>query len=198
MMEMKEKNQDIKNMHIQNLKKIIFLDRDGTIIEDHNYIKDLDQVHFIPGAMEALKKLQKSFLLVIVTNQSGIGRGYYTIEDFHKVNGYMMRQLERQGINIQTTLFCDHSPEANCECRKPGIKLVNDFLRKNKFSIDKKNSWMIGDKKRDIKFGENLGIKTILLKTGKAGQENEDFKVSPSFVAASLADVPDIIAGAYD
>ncbi len=183
---------------MQDKQKIIFLDRDGTIIEDHDYIKELDQVRFIPGAMDALKKLQKNFLLVIVTNQSGIGRGYYTLEDFHKVNGYMMKQLERYGINIRTTLFCEHSPEANCECRKPGIKLVDDFLRKNKIIIDKKNSWMIGDKKRDMKFGENLGIKTILVKTGKAGQENEDFKVSPTFVVASLADVPDIIAGAYD
>lgn len=196
-MKMNKKNQSSQDKQ-EDKQKIIFLDRDGTIIEDHDYIKDLDQVQFIPGSMEALKKLQKSFLLVIVTNQSGIGRGYYTIEDFHKVNGYMLKQLERQGINIRATLFCDHSPESKCECRKPGIKLAENFLRANKILIDKKKSWMIGDKKRDIKFGENLGIKTILLRTGKAGQENEDFKVNPSFVADSLADVPDIIASDYE
>lgn len=137
------------------MNKAIFLDRDGTINVEKNYLYKIEDFEFLPGVIEALNKLQDAgFLLIIITNQSGIGRGYYTENDFKKLNDWMVLTLKERGVTINAVYFCPHLPDAkilkyrtDCECRKPKLgmylKAINDF------DIDLSLSYAIGDKIRD-------------------------------------------------
>ena len=161
---------------IKKLKKMknsaIFLDRDGVINVDKDYVYRIEDLEFYKGSIETLKKLQeKGFLLFIVTNQSGIGRGYYKEEDYLNLKKEIHKRLEKNGIKIQEEVYCPHHPEINCDCRKPSSKMINDLIKK--YDIDKESSYMIGDKTSDIKAGQGAGIKTILVKTGKAGKDRK-------------------------
>jgi len=144
------------------MKKYIFLDRDGTINVDHGYVCELDKLEFIESSIEALKLLsEKGYELVIVTNQSGIGRGMFSEEKYLQFHNEFIKQL---GLNVEM-VYCPHTPDENCDCRKPALGMVD------KFEIDLENSFMVGDKISDIEFGNRLGVKTCLVKTGKAGSD---------------------------
>jgi len=148
------------------MKKIIFLDRDGTLIEDRSYICNEKDIVLFPESLIALKKLQNAnFKLVIVTNQSGIGRGYFTEKRFNDVNNYFIKLLEKEQIFIKETMYCPDTPETNCNCRKPKVGLVTNYL--NNKDIDYENSYMIGDKLSDVEFGKNLGVNQILIKNSE-------------------------------
>jgi len=142
--------------------KAIFLDRDGVINEDLDYVHKIEDFKIFPGVFEALKMLQSAgFKLIIITNQAGIGRGYYTEEDFFKLNNHMLEIFEKQGIKINEVYFCPHKPEDNCECRKPKIKFIGQAIEK--FNLDIKECWLIGDKIIDIEMGEKAGCKSLLI-----------------------------------
>ncbi|QIA07225.1 D-glycero-alpha-D-manno-heptose-1,7-bisphosphate 7-phosphatase [Draconibacterium halophilum] len=139
--------------------KALFLDRDGTINVEKNYVFRIEDFEFIPGIFELLKKYyDKGFMLFIVTNQSGIARKYYTGEDFIRLNNWMVQQFKYQGIEITKVYHCPHHPEitGNCNCRKPEPGMILQAIRE--FNIDPVNSVLIGDKKRDILAGEKAGI----------------------------------------
>lgn len=140
--------------------KAIFLDRDGTIIFDHGYIKDPNLVELLPKAKEALQLLKNAgFKIFITTNQSGVGRGMMTISDVQKVNTKMTELL---GDDLITEiLICQHDPNENCECRKPKIGLIKKVDKK--YDIDLKASYSIGDKDSDKELGINMGGKGIKL-----------------------------------
>ncbi|MHA2391832.1 MAG: D-glycero-alpha-D-manno-heptose-1,7-bisphosphate 7-phosphatase [Promethearchaeota archaeon] len=164
--------------------KAIILDRDGTLIEDKNYAYKIEDLEILPGVIEGLKILQKSFLLFIVTNQSGIGKGYYTVEDFHKFNNHLTRLLINEGIEITKTYFCPHIREDNCNCRKPRSKFSADII--NEYKIDIKDSWMIGDHPSDIQFGINAGCRTVFLTTGHGNKHVEELttlKIKPTIIS---------------
>jgi D-glycero-D-manno-heptose 1,7-bisphosphate phosphatase len=148
------------------MQKAVFLDRDGVINKEKNYLYKIEDFEFIDGVIPALKYLQdKKYLLFIITNQSGINRGYYSIQDFHKLTSWMLQKLSQQNITIQEVKFCPHKPDENCNCRKPKIGMIEDILKK--YDIDLKQSWLIGDKKSDIQTAYNIGIKnTIQVKSG--------------------------------
>ncbi|MFX0037760.1 MAG: D-glycero-alpha-D-manno-heptose-1,7-bisphosphate 7-phosphatase [Promethearchaeota archaeon] len=163
--------------------KAIILDRDGTLIEDKNYAYKIEDFELLDGVIEGLKLLQNDFLLFIVTNQSGIGRGYYTIEDFEKFNNHLINIFKKQEIQILKTYFCPHLREENCDCRKPKIKFIEDIIRD--FNIDIKKSWMIGDHPSDIQFGINGGSRTIFLTTGHGDKhlnELESLGIKPTLI----------------
>ena len=173
--------------------KAVFLDRDGVINVDKGYVYEIDKLEFIPRAVEGLKLLQEAgFKLIIITSQSGIGRGYYTEEDYHKFMRYMYEKLEEHDIKIDGEYFCSHAPEANCDCRKPGTALIENAVKEHK--IDLKESYLIGDKTSDIKAGENIGCKTILVRTGKGGNDKL-FEVKPDFIAKDLYEAAEWIVG---
>jgi len=144
--------------------KAVFLDRDGVINIDKGYVHKIEDFEFREGIFELLKLLQeKGFKLFVVTNQSGIGRGYYTIKDFEKLTEYMLDELGKREIEIKEVMFCPHHPDENCECRKPKPSMILDLARK--YNIILKDSIMIGDKLSDIKAGKNAGIeKNYLVK----------------------------------
>ena len=115
-------------------KKAIILDRDGTLIEDLDYAYKIEDLEILPGVIEGLKLLQKEFLFFIVTNQSGIGRGYYTIKDFHIYNNYLIELLDNENIEILKTYYCPHLREDDCECRKPNTKFIKDIM--NEYDVN--------------------------------------------------------------
>ncbi|MFX0034614.1 MAG: D-glycero-alpha-D-manno-heptose-1,7-bisphosphate 7-phosphatase [Candidatus Hermodarchaeota archaeon] len=163
--------------------KAIILDRDGTLIEDKDYAYKVEDFELLPGVIEGLRLLSNLFLLFIVTNQSGIGRGYYTIQDFHNFNNHLLKTLKSEKINILKTYFCPHIRKDNCECRKPKTKFIDDII--NEFDIDTKRSWMIGDHPSDIEFGINAGCKTIFLTTGHGDKhidELETLGIKPTMI----------------
>jgi D-glycero-D-manno-heptose 1,7-bisphosphate phosphatase len=143
--------------------KAAFLDRDGVINIDKNYVYKIEDFEFKDGIFELLKLLQsKGFTLFVVTNQSGIGRGYYTLQDFKKLTEYMLNELKKKGIEIKEVAFCPHHPDENCECRKPKPGMILNLSKK--YNIDLKNSILIGDKQSDIEAGKNAGVgKTYLV-----------------------------------
>lgn len=166
-------------------KQIVFLDRDGTIIEDKSYVYETSELEFIENSIDGLRKLQKDYEILIITNQSGINRKFFTEEEYLKFDKFFQKNLEENRIEIKISLFCPHTPEENCECRKPKTKLIEDYLEEQKISLDRKNCYVIGDKTSDIKLAENLGIKGILVKTGKGGSDSE-FEINPYFIADNL------------
>ncbi|MGB5912680.1 MAG: HAD family hydrolase [Promethearchaeia archaeon] len=144
--------------------KAIILDRDGTLIEDKNYAYKLEDFEILPGVIEGLNLLKELFLFFIVTNQSGIGKGYYSVEDFHNFNNHLLNTLDKNNIKIEKTYFCPHMAEDHCECKKPKPKFIQ--LIAEEYNINRKESWVIGDHPSDILFGLNGGCKTVYLRTG--------------------------------
>lgn len=142
--------------------KAIFLDRDGTINKDYGYVYKEKDLLLLPKVKDGLKLLQDSgYVLIIVTNQSGIGRGYYSIEDYHNFNKCLINRLKKYQITITDIFMCPHKDEDNCDCRKPKTKLFWDAIKK--YNIDLENSYAIGDKERDLSICEETNIKGILL-----------------------------------
>ena len=151
------------------MNKAIFLDRDGTINVEKHYLHKIQDFEFLPGVMGGLKMLQDNgYLLVVVTNQSGIGRGYYTEEDFALLNEWMVNSFKENGILITKVYFCPHLPDATvekyrkvCECRKPKLGMYIQAIRD--FNIDLSSSYAIGDKIRDCAICESSNCKGFLI-----------------------------------
>jgi D-glycero-D-manno-heptose 1,7-bisphosphate phosphatase len=170
--------------------KAIFLDRDGVINKEKNYLYKKEDFEFIDGVFDACKYFQKlGYQLIVVTNQSGIARGYYQEEDFHNLTQWMLGQFTNQGLRILDVFFCPHGPESTCSCRKPKPGMFIEA--RGKYNIDMKNSWMIGDKEADVRAANAAGIEnTILVKTGHDIDEaNSDAK----FILKSMHDTIQII-----
>src|SRR3989344_4293471 len=173
--------------------KAIFLVRDGSINEEVEYLHDPEQFKLTSNALEGMKKMQDlGYKLMIVTNQPGIGLGYFTMEDFFKVNLHMFKQLSPHRIQIDKIYFCPHTITANCECRKPKIGLIKRAQEYYQGKIDLEHSFFIGDSTTDVKCGQNAGIKTILVKTGKTKQDKKE-DVKPDFTALNLLEAANII-----
>ena len=143
------------------IKKALFLDRDGIINIDKNYLYKIEDFEFIDGIFELVSLFVKNdYLIFIVTNQSGIGREYYTLEEFTVLMQWVTKAFQEKDITIEKTLFCPHIPTDNCQCRKPKTKMIDEILKK--YTIDLKNSFMIGDKQSDIDLAQNSHIGTSI------------------------------------
>lgn len=144
-------------MNDAKFKKALFLDRDGVINEDFGYVCEIKNFIFKEGIFNAVKNFVNSgFMVIVVTNQSGIGRGYYTLNQFNELSEFMLKEFEKNGIKIAKICFCPHAPEQNCECRKPKPKMIIQAAKE--FGVNLANSVMIGDKPSDVKAGESAGV----------------------------------------
>lgn len=159
------------------MKRAIFLDRDGTINEDIHYLHRIEDFVFLPGVVDALRELQSAgYLLIVVTNQSGVARGYYTEDELQRLNRWMLETLETQGVHITEVYYCPHLPEAAveayrriCDCRKPALGLFLRAVREH--DIDLSQSYAIGDKLRDCAICSETPCRGFLI------GENEDPEV---------------------
>ncbi|MDX1493687.1 MAG: HAD family hydrolase [Longimicrobiales bacterium] len=163
-----------------------FIDRDGTIIREKSYLADPEGVVLIPGAAEAIRDLKDAgFVVVVVTNQSGIARGLYDIEAYHAVARRVESVLTEEGAAPDATYFCPHHPDATgpCDCRKPGTGMHRQAGER--FGIDYARSFYVGDKVSDVLPAAELGGQGILVRTGY-GPENEDRVGADTWVVADL------------
>ena len=170
--------------------KTIFLDRDGVINKEKNYLFKTDDFEFISGVFEACKYFIKlGYKIIIVTNQSGISRGYYSIEDYNNLTKWLLKQFQINKIDILDVYHCPHKPDDKCLCRKP---LPGMFLKaQKKYDIDMKNSWLIGDKENDVIAANASGItQTILVKTGHKIDEKNS---SACFILKSINESINVI-----
>lgn len=148
------------------MKKVVFLDRDRTINFDTGYTYKIEDYNLMSGVKDSLKKIfQAGYDIIILTNQSGIARGYYSEKSFKEFMSYMIEDLNSGGIEIKAFYFCPHSPNDRCKCRKPETKMFED-ADKDWGPYNLNESWIIGDESKDIEAGKrfNKNIKTILLK----------------------------------
>jgi D-glycero-D-manno-heptose 1,7-bisphosphate phosphatase len=154
------------------MKRAIFLDRDGTLILDKEYLHKPEEVEFCPGSVEALRRVQNAgFILIMVTNQSGVGRGYFTLEDVREVHRYIEKELARAGVTFTGIYIAPEAPEMPSRGRKPSPQFL--FDARDEFGIDLARSYMIGDKMSDLQCGWNAGVqKSILVRTGE-GKKTE-------------------------
>lgn len=164
------------------MTKCVFLDRDGTIIYDKGYIGKTADVKLVNGAAEAIKRLNKAgFFVIVVSNQSGVARGFFNEDAVTKVNAQIQRKLLEKGAYIDAFYWCPHFTEGRvqkyikrCKCRKPEIGML--LRAKKDFNADFKKSYMIGDKATDIEAGRKAGCKNIFIVTKKEAKQEESLK----------------------
>ena len=171
--------------------KTIFLDRDGVVNKETNYLYKIDDCEFIDGIFDACLYFQKlGYKIIIISNQSGIARGYYTESDYKKLTQWLLCQFENNNIDILDTFHCPHGPNSNCDCRKPKPGM---FIKaKNKYNIDMKNSWMIGDTETDIQAAISAGVKnTILVRSGHIIDKSTS---SASYFVDSIQELNQVIS----
>lgn len=164
----------------------VFLDRDGTLIEDPGYLADPARVRLLPGVPDALRRLSEAgYTRIVVTNQSGIGRGRYTTADFLAVEAEMERQLAATGATVDAAYHCPHLPTDGCACRKPGTDLHRSAAAAH--HLDPAASWCIGDREGDILAAAALGARAILVLTGEGARHVETAAAHGIPVVADLA-----------
>ncbi len=163
----------------------VFLDRDDTLMADVPYCRRPEEVRLLPGAADAVRALNdRGWLVVVVTNQSGIARGYFTEADLQRVNAELERQLSSAGAHIDALYYCPHLPTAGCACRKPGTALFEQACREH--GIVAEASILVGDRGHDIEAGVRLGARTVLLRNDIGLAELEKISVRPTVVVSDL------------
>ena len=163
----------------ENTGRVVFLDRDGTINEEVHYLHKPEDLHFLPGAAEAVRMLKEAgFTLIVITNQAGVARGYYTCRAVETLHAYMNEQLRKEGGVIDAFYYCPHHPDCGigeykkvCHCRKPDTGMFE--AAEKEFAVDKAHSYMIGDKELDIQAGHNYGVESVLVGTGYGAEHKK-------------------------
>jgi D-glycero-D-manno-heptose 1,7-bisphosphate phosphatase len=178
-----------------SLNKAILLDRDGTLIVDSPYLGDPDKVVLEPAAAPALRELHRAgYLVIVITNQSGIGRGFFEEADFHAVQARLAELLLAEGVPVHAYYFCPHHPtEAvgeflrSCACRKPAPGMIEAAIVDH--DLDRTRSFMVGDKLEDVAAGQSAGMRSMLVRTGLGARHEQRIgTVRPDFVADDLAE----------
>jgi D-glycero-D-manno-heptose 1,7-bisphosphate phosphatase len=186
------------------VKPAVFLDRDGTLIEERDYLDRLDLIALIPGAPAALRRLQDAgFALVLVTNQAGIARGFFDEAFVQQAHEHLATLLARDGIALDGYYYCPHHPDGAveryrrvCRCRKPGTGMVEQAARD--LQLDVARSFVVGDKWIDVELARNAGARGILVRTGYgAGVEAlKPSDLEPAGIVDTLADAAELIVAA--
>jgi len=179
------------------MKKVIFLDRDGVINKFPGYYKYVESesgFEFLPGSLEAISLLTRSgYDIFVVSNQAGVTKGIYSQQTLDNITEIMLREIESNGGKIKKVLYCIHTDDQKCGCRKPKTGLITEAIR-NIDSIDLRSTFLVGDSIRDMKTGKAAGCKTILVLSGRAKIENKaEWELQPDFIVRNLLEATDII-----
>jgi len=185
------------------LRPAVFLDRDGTINVEKEYLYRIEDFEFIPGVPEAIKRLKDAgFLVVVVTNQSGVARGYYGLNDVHRLHDHIQQALVAYGTEIDAFYVCPHHPtvgggelRVDCECRKPSAGML--LQAATDFGLDLPSSWIIGDKVTDIEAGQAAGCGLILVETGYGKASKNRISSSKVFICSNLFTAADFLCGRF-
>lgn len=178
----------------------VFLDRDGTINLDVDYVFRIEDFSIIPGSLDAIRMLNDAgYKVIVVTNQSGIGRGFYTEDDMHMLHEHLQQLCRKHGGRIDAFFYCPHHPDATlekyrrvCPCRKPGTEMIERATKL--FPLDLSKSWVIGDSAADMGMARNAGLRRILVQTGKGlGADAAEFQID--FTAENLYDAVSWLTG---
>ncbi|HEY0744076.1 MAG TPA: HAD family hydrolase [Chryseosolibacter sp.] len=181
------------------MKKAVFIDKDGTLIKDFPYNVDPQRIQLYEDAGKSLKSLKDNgFMLVMISNQSGVARGYFAEEELKRVEEKIQQELASEGVQLDALYFCPHHPEGvvdqysiECDCRKPKPGMIIDASKK--LGIRLKESWMIGDILHDIEAGNKAGCKTILINNGNETEWRITSSRLPTGIANSIADAVQLI-----
>ena len=180
-----------------SLRPGVFLDRDGTLIEEQDYLRHVEEVAIFPGVAAALKSLQEAgFKLFIVSNQSGVGRGYFTLAEVEAVNRHLMDEFKQSGVRFEKIYIAPEAPEVPSRGRKPSPQFL--FDARDEFGVDLANSYMIGDKIIDLECGWNAGVKKSLLVRTGYGRKTEsggDARLAKAVVVEDLKSAAEWIVG---
>jgi D-glycero-D-manno-heptose 1,7-bisphosphate phosphatase len=171
----------------------LVLDRDGTLIQDEHYLHQVAQVQLLPQTIKGLKCFQeRGCRFVVVTNQSGVGRGYFDVQQVSAVHAHLQSIFQSEGINVRDYFFCPHKPSDGCACRKPGVALYQKAAARHK--IVATDCLVVGDKASDIALGQRVSAKTALLMTGHGRQTLSGKNCSPDYIANDLYDLFSLLA----
>jgi len=172
------------------MQKVIFLDRDGVINKDllGDYVKNWDEFDFLPGSLDAIKKLsQQGYKIFVISNQAGVSKGKYSLDDLEHMTENMLEEIESYGGKIEEVMYCTHKDEDECECRKPKTGMLDYLVKKHNLEFDRSDSFFIGDGKMDIEAGKSFGLKTILLLSGKSKTKDvKSWKYKPDYIKNDL------------
>jgi D-glycero-D-manno-heptose 1,7-bisphosphate phosphatase len=174
--------------------RVVILDRDGTMVIDRGYLDDPAGLEFLPGAVEGLRSLHaQGYRLVVITNQSGVGRGLFPIERVYAMNERLERMVEDAGVRLEHIYFCPHAPGDGCDCRKPGLRLMGQAAAEMGF--DPAAAIVIGDKDSDVEFGQRAGALTVLI--GKPGSRPAS-STTPDYIVENLQQAAEILSSRRD
>lgn len=175
------------------MRPFAIFDRDGTLIAEKNYLSDPTGVELLPGAIEAIERVARAgYGVIVITNQSGVGRGYFGLEDVERVHARMLELLGAAAARIEKIYVCPHAPEEDCACRKPRTGLLEQAARE--LGLDAARSVVIGDKAADVELARRAGAAAVLVTTGYGVQALAGGTVKPDFVAADLTAAAEWIA----
>lgn len=182
--------------------KYVFIDRDGVINKDpagwtpYSYVTKWEDFHFLPGVLEALKKLSDAgYESVIISNQQGVGKGYMTLEDLNDITSKVSRAIKEAGGKVAGFYYCTHEKEENCSCRKPKDGLFRK-AQKELGIKSFKGKFYLGDTQRDMEAGKRAGLKTILILSGKSDEEDaKEWEYKPDYTFKDLSSAADFILG---
>jgi D-glycero-D-manno-heptose 1,7-bisphosphate phosphatase len=181
----------------QVLRRAVLLDRDGTINVETHYLSRPEQLELLPGAADGLRMMRDLGLaLIVVTNQSGIGRGYFTEDDLRDVHARFKDILAGEGVTLDGIYHCPHGADERCVCRKPGRGLVDQALAD--IAFDPARSFMIGDKRADLDLGRAVGAESVLVRTGYGSGVESEGGHGAAFIADSLTQAAAFIGGRLD
>lgn len=172
-----------------NPDKVVVLDRDGTIVVDRNYLSDPEALQFAPEAEIGLRRMRDmGFRLVVITNQSGIARGYFSLSRLDEIHTRMRQMLDSIGVPVAGIYFCPHGPENDCECRKPKLGLMR--LASEDLGFDASKTIVIGDKESDVEFGRRAGGLTIMI----AKARSVPVSAGADYIAENLKEAAEIMS----
>jgi D-glycero-D-manno-heptose 1,7-bisphosphate phosphatase len=173
---------------------MVVLDRDGTVVIDRGYLGDPAGLEFEPGAAEGLRLLSVcGYRLIVITNQSGVGRGLFTLEQLHAMNARLNIMVESVGARLEGIYFCPHAPNADCGCRKPALGLLR--RASSELGFDSASAIVVGDRETDIEFGHRAGATTVLICNDRSP---ENLSHPPDIMAANLLEAAKALASLRD